>query len=62
MCRRKFKRQPYLPLHEKISMNDGKYDGKTKAKTNAEKPERRVRKPGRGVNQEICQFARAIFE
>jgi hypothetical protein len=38
MGRRKFKGQPYLPLHEKISVNDGKHDGKTKAKTTTEKP------------------------
>jgi hypothetical protein len=43
-------------------MNDGKRDGTTKPKINAEKPERSVRKSGMEVNREICPFAKAIFE
>jgi hypothetical protein len=56
------KGQPDLPLEEKAFMNDGKHNGKTKAKMTAEKPERSVRKPGREVKQQICSFARAFFE
>jgi hypothetical protein len=44
MGRRKLKRQADVPLDEEISMNDGKHDGKTKAKMNAEKSSTRVRK------------------
>jgi hypothetical protein len=62
MDRRKLKGQPDLPLEEKASMNDGKHNGKTKAKKNAENPERSLRKSGREVKQQICSFATAIFE
>jgi hypothetical protein len=44
MGQRKLNGQPDLPWGEKSSMNDGKHEGKTKAKMKAEKPERSVRK------------------